>query len=509
MPFFNKLYPFAAGTIRSQQTASSLIGMRAQFQELQRQLSSGLRSDTYGGLGNERVSSLTFRNQLGVADGFKSVVDLTAIRLSVFDQSTKELNKEVTDARAAMLSTRGTGGYPEITAAVKQVQAQFEQMITSLNAQHEGLYLYSGRTRDVKPVVDANTLMWGDGTNAGLRQVIDERRQADLGVTGLGRMVTSLVGTTTTLSEDVAGNPFGIKLVPGSAGGGMSNVTVTGPVGAPSAISFNFTGQPVSGERLSFTVTLPDGKTMNLGFAVDTAGTADDTVFTLGATPAATAANLQVAITSRLTSIGQGELRAASGLAASQQFFAGSNSNPPQRVAGPPFNTSTGYAPVGTRPTVIWYQGDDDPLVAARDTQKAEIDNGTTVALGARANETALRDSLVALGMFLAEDYPPGFSSTQDRFDAASGRAIQVFNSTGGPNAILEMNAEFGRAAAQVKEAKTRHDDRKLFLDGLLSEIEGVKTEEVAVQLTTLQTRLEASYQTTATLNQLSLVRYL
>ncbi|MCA1952271.1 MAG: hypothetical protein LDL22_04465 [Hyphomicrobiales bacterium] len=509
MPFFNKLYPFAAGTIRSQQNAASLVSMRAQLDDYARQLASKRKSETYGGLGNERVSSLTFRNQLGVTEGYKSVADLTAIRLKVYDQSTNELRKIVTDARSAMLNTRGTGGYPEITAAVKQVQAQFEQMLTSLNAQHEGLYLYSGRTRDVRPVVDANTLMWGDGTNAGLRQVVDERRQADLGVTGLGRMTLGIAASTVTLSEDAVGNPFGIKLVPGSAGGSMSNVTVTGPAGAPVNISFNFTGQPNSGERLTFTVTLPDGKTMNLGFAVDTAGTAEDTVFALGATPAATAANLQAAIQSRLSSIAGGELRAASGLVAAREFFSGSASTPVPRVAGPPFNTSTTYAAPGTRPTVIWYRGDDDVSVAARDTQRAEIDNGTSVSIGARANEVALRDSLVALGMFLADDYPPGMPSTQDRFDAASGRAITTFASTGGPDAILELNADFGRAAAQVEASKTRHDDRKLFLNGLLTEIEGVNTEEVAVLLTTLQTRLEASYQTTSTLNRLSLVNYL
>lgn len=507
MSAINSLYPFAGGTVRSQSNTRMLISMRYQLQDLQRQLASGQRSETYGGLGDQRVSSLTFRNQTGIADGYTSVIDLTTIRLKVMDQSTNELRTLVEKARSVMLNTRGTGGYPEITASVKQVQAQFEQVISSLNNQHEGLYLYSGRMRDVKPVVDANTLMLGDGTNAGLRQVVDERRQADFG-TGNGRMVTSNVGALTTLSEDAAGNPFGIKLVAGTAGGGMSNVTVAGPAGAPSAISFNFTGQPLTGERLSFTVRLPDGKTMNLGFAVDTAGTADDTVFTVGATPAATAANLQTAIDSRLSSIAQGELRAASGLVASREFFSGSNTVQPPRVQ-PPFATATAYAAPGTRPTVIWYKGDDDTTVAARDTQKSEVDTGLSISLGARANEVALRDSLVALGMFLADDYPPGITSTQDRFDAASARAIQVFNSTGGPNAILEINGEFGLATSQVTTAKTRHSDRKEFLSGLLSEIESTSREEVAVQLTSLQTQLEASYQTTARLSQLSLVNYL
>lgn len=503
------LYPFAGGTIQSQQNAGRLKSMRYQLQDLQRQLASGMKSETYGGLGDQRVGSLTFRNQTGIIEGYSSVIDLTTIRLNIMDQSTNQLRTLTENARGVMLRTRGSGGWPEITAAVKQVQAQFEQMITSLNDQHEGLYIYSGRTRDTRPVVDANTIIWGDGTNAGLRQVIDERRQADLGVTGLGRMTTSIAGATVTLAEDAVGNPFGIKLVPGSAGGGMTNLTVTGPAGAPVDIDFAFAGQPLTGERVSFTVTLPDGKTMNLGFAVDTAGTADDTVFALGATAAATAANLQAAINARLTSIGQGELRAASGMVAANEFFSGSNTVQPPRVNGPPFNTSTSYAPVGTRPTVIWYRGDDDGTVAARDTQKAEIDTGTQVSLGARANETAIRDTLAALGMFLAEDYPPGFSSTQDRFDAASSRAIEVFNSTGGPNAILGMNGDFGRALSQITATKTRHSDRKLFLNGLLSEIESANREEVAVSLTTLQTQLEASYTTTARLSQLSLVNFL
>lgn len=509
MANINATFPFSAGNIRQQNHARSLVSMRYQLDDLSRQLASGRRSETYGGLGDQRVSSLTFRNQTGVVSGYSAVIDITDVRLQVMTQSTNELRTLTEKARSVMLQTRGTSGYPEITSAVKQIQAQFEQMVTSLNNQHEGLYLYSGRTRDVKPVVDANTLMLGDGTNAGLRQVVDERRQADLGVTGLGRMTTALVGSTVTLSEDAVGNPFGIKLVPGTAGGGMSNVTVTGPAGAPLAVDFAFTGQPLTGERLTVTVRLPDGKTTNLGFAVDTAGTADDTVFALGATPAGTAANLQAAITSRLTSIGQGELRAASGLIAAQEFFSGSVNNPPPRVAGPPFNTSVAYAVPGTRPTVIWYKGDDDVSVAARDTQTAEVDTGTSVSLGARANETAFKDSMIALGMFLADDYPPGIPSTQARFDAGSARAIQLFNSTGGPNAILEANGDFGRATAQVRETKTRHQDRKLFLNGLLSEIEGVNREEVAVSLTSLQTQLEASYQVTSRLSQLSLVNYL
>lgn len=510
MSSFSSLYPFAAGTIRSLNHSRTLSGLRGELQDLQRQLSSGKKSETYGGLGDKRVSALTFRNQSEVANGYKSIVELTDIRLQVMTKRTDEASKSIDTARSVMLRNRGTGSYADLTAAKQQVQASFEQLITTLNAQHEGLFLFSGRSRDTRPVVDANTMMFGDGTNAGLRQVIDERRLADLGTTGLGRLVSSLpLPTTVRLAEDAVGNPFGIKLIPGSVGGSLTNAVVTGPAGAPLTLDVAFAGQPNSGERISFSITMPDGKTKSLGFAVDTAGSPDDTVFQLGASPAATATNLQAAIVSRLTSIGQGELRSASAVIAATEFFSGSNTTPPPRVAGPPFDTSVAYAAPGARPTVIWYRGDDDTLVNARDTQRAEVAEGTSVGTGARANEVAFRDSMIALGLFLAEDYPPNISSTQDRFDAAAGRAIELMGTTGGPGAILEMNADFGRATIQVRDAKTQHQDSMLFLNGLLAEIENVRNEEVAVAMVSLQTRLEASYQSTATLSRLSLVNYL
>ncbi|CAN1545461.1 FlgL Flagellin and related hook-associated proteins [Rhabdaerophilaceae bacterium] len=504
------LFPFAAGTVRSQTHARLLAGLRGDLQDLQRQLASGKRSETYGGLGDKRVSSLTFRSQTGVAEGYKSIVELTDIRLQVMTKRTDELSKTIDGARSTLLRTRGSGGYPELTSAKQQVQAAFEQVVTTLNAQHEGLFLFSGRSRDTRPVADANTLMFGDGSNAGLRQVIDERRQADEGTTGLGRMVLSMPTVTSVrLAEDAVGNPFGIKHIAGSVGGSMSNVTVIGPAGAPPQLDVALTGQPQAGERISFTVRLPDGQTRSLGFSVATAGTSDDTIFQLGATVADTANNLNAAISSRLTALAQGELRSASAVQAARDFFSGSNTTQPPRVAGPPFNTSTAPAPVGSRPTVIWYTGDDDTLVSARDTQRAEIADGSSVGTGARANETAFKDSLIALGLFLAEDYPPNVTSTKDRFDAAAGRAIDILNTTGGPGALLEVNADFGRSTSQVREAKTRHEDQMLFLNGLLSEIENVKNEEVAIAMTSLQTRLEASYQATATLSRLSLVNFL
>ena len=55
--------------------------------------------------------------------------------------------------------------------------------------------------------------MNGTTTQAGLKQVIAERQQADLGTNGMGRLViTSPTPTSVKVAEDVAGSPFGFKL---------------------------------------------------------------------------------------------------------------------------------------------------------------------------------------------------------------------------------------------------------------------------------------------------------
>ena len=57
------------------------------------------------------------------------------------------------------------------------------------------------------------TMLNGTGAQAGLKQVIAERQQADLGTNGLGRLViSSPTPTSVAVGEDVAGSPFGLKL---------------------------------------------------------------------------------------------------------------------------------------------------------------------------------------------------------------------------------------------------------------------------------------------------------
>ncbi len=83
--------------------------------------------------------------------------------------------------------------------------------------------------------------MDGDGVRAGFKQIVSERKLADLGTLGRGRMViTAPTATSVQVAEEAPATVFGFKLVQHQLG--AANSTVTGPAGAPPAMSVDFTG---------------------------------------------------------------------------------------------------------------------------------------------------------------------------------------------------------------------------------------------------------------------------
>jgi hypothetical protein len=79
--------------------------------------------------------------------------------------------------------------------------------------------------------------------------------------------------------------------------------------------------------------------------------------------------------------------------------------------------------------TLIWYNGDDDPAVTARNTAPVRIDQAQVVAAGARANEPAIRNILAQLGVLAAETF------TNSKADAARYATLsdKVFDKLSGP----------------------------------------------------------------------------
>ena len=78
-----------------------------------------------------------------------------------------------------------------------------------------------------------------------------------------------------------------------------------------------------------------------------------------------------------------------------------------------------------------------------------------------------------------------------------------------GDQTITNIATDLAGAQTSMKAATARHQQSTAALGDFLQSIQGVSNVEVGTQLLALQTRMQASMQTTAMLFQTSLVNYL
>jgi hypothetical protein len=130
------------------------------------------------------------------------------------------------------------------------------------------------------------------------------------------------------------------------------------------------------------------------------------------------------------------------------------------------------------------------------------------VGTGARANEPAIRSLLAQLGVIAQATFPstPG---ERERVETLKSRISENLSPPVDKPRLEVIATEFEVAMASIQGAKERHKVAGNMLQDILDKVEQVSTEETAAGLLNLQTRLQASYQTTSMLSRLSLVNFL
>jgi flagellin-like hook-associated protein FlgL len=307
------------------------------------------------------------------------------------------------------------------------------------------------------------------------------------------------------LAEDAV-SPFGLKLA------GVSS-TLTGaavtPSGPPTASTVDLgAGNPAAGDTIQYRFTLPDGSSESITLTATTSTSPGPNQFTIGATSDVTAINLQTALTSAIGSLAATSLSAASAIAASNDFFDIDATQPPQRVAGPPFDTATALVVGTVTDTVSWYTGElgTDP---ARASATARVDPSMSVSYGMRANEEGIRWIVQNMAVLAAVTFSQSDPDAVARSSALNLRVGTALDVPPGTQKVDDIRADLAGAQVTLAAATDRHRQTKSTLADLLQEIEGVSNEDVAAKIMALQTRLQASLQTTSLLYQTSLVNYI
>lgn len=486
---------------------SNILQLQERLESLQVQLATGKRSQTYGGLGSDRVVALSLRARVSEISGFQDTIQLAQTRLSGIQTNLDRFGAIAREARTESLND------PYELLAGNQTRAQLnaafrlDEAVALLNLDLAGSHPFGGTDTATPPVRVPDAILNGAGGRAGLIQVIDERRQADLGVDGRGRLdIGPAVGASVSLTEDGT-HPFGIKLV--GINNSLSGTSVTQPAGSPPALDVTFSGTlPQPGETVQITVALPDGTEDVIELTAANASPPGVGAFTIGADQNATAANFETALGAAVETLAATSLQAASALEAANNFFDYDSANRPQRVDGPPFGTATALIDGTTANTTFYYTGENGPG-PARDTAIARIDDGLKLGYGVRANEEPLRTTIKALATLTAVKFDPADANGADRYRALSSRLAQALDFPGTNKSVDDLIGELGFRQRSLDDANARHTTAATFSQGLLDETEGADTAEIGVELVSLQTRLQASFQTVSTISRLSLVNFL
>lgn len=493
---------------RSTLNVQSLVDMRRRLDDLQRQLGTGKKSTTYSGIGIHRGLTVGLNNHLAALTSYRANIDQVGVRLTLGQTALGQIDTVAHQVKTAAFSSKYGLDPTGQTADQRNARDQLDLVLGLLSTSTGDRYLFSGKTFDQAPVESASHILDGDGVRAGLKQMISERRQADLGANGLGRLtIPAAVADTLSIGEDVAGSPFGLKLAGVSST--LTGATVTGPAGAPPAVAIDLNGtNPSAGDTIRLSFNLPDGTTTELTLTATTSASPGPNQFSIGVNASATAANLQATLTAAVGAVAGSTLSAASAMAASDAFFSADVNNPPMRVDGPPFDTATGTVAGTAANSVIWYTGDADSD-PARSTANVRIDTSIAVSYGMRANETALRNAVQNIAVFAAVSYSSNDAQAEASYGALKQRVAAGLDDTPGQQKITDIESELAGAQTAMAAASDRHEQTQSTLQGLLQSIQGVSQEEVGAQILALQTSLQASLQTTALLLRTSLVNYL
>lgn len=490
-------------TMLASRTISS---MRDQLAELQRQLGTGKKSETYGGLGLGSGLVLNMRAQLSRIDTFETTISNIDLRVKLMNTSLQRLSDLRDETRSDLFApfdyTLVSGGQ---SAAQRSASARLGEMLTLLNGDAGGRYLFSGRATETASVESYTKIMEGDGARAGLKQLIFERLQADQG-DGYGRLVLNpAAGDVVSLEEDAV-HPFGFKIAGATTSFGA---TITGPAGAPATLDIDLNGiNPPEGATVRVQFNLPDGSSTAIELTATTTNPPAANQFLIGATTGDTAINITAALDTQIQRLANTELAAASAIQAGEEFFATDAANPPLRVDGPPFDTATALIAGTPANTVSWYLG-DDAVDSARATSTARIDDAITVEYGARANEEAIRWVVQNVAVFAAVNFTATDPESRDRYYALAGRVGSSMDVPDGMQKIEAIQTEIAGANLAANAAKERLSQRAPVLQNMIDSVENVSDEEISVKLLALNTRMQASLQVTAMLSQLSLVNYL
>jgi flagellar hook-associated protein 3 FlgL len=125
----------------------SLVDTRRQLDELQRQLGTGKKADTYAGLGLDRGLAVGLRAHVASLGGFDDAITNVGVRINLAQIALGRISDIMHQIKAATLQP---GAIDSNGSTNSQLNAHLElgEILGLLNTQAGDRYLFSGRSTD-------------------------------------------------------------------------------------------------------------------------------------------------------------------------------------------------------------------------------------------------------------------------------------------------------------------------------------------------------------------------
>jgi flagellar hook-associated protein 3 FlgL len=136
---------------------SRILDLQNQLVDTQAQVASGKKAQVYSGLGFDAPTSVNLNNTMATTDAYLKTIDTTTMRTGTITQVLDRITDIASEMRASALQAMTPGGLPTPTgsAAIKaQATARLKEVISLLNTQIDGVYLFGGRATNAAPMTN-------------------------------------------------------------------------------------------------------------------------------------------------------------------------------------------------------------------------------------------------------------------------------------------------------------------------------------------------------------------
>lgn len=482
------------------------------------QLARGKVGTTYGEVGDRRLLDIQLTQKVSMIESYQDTITIANLHLQTSTMSLERLEDIRQDAKSALDTNDFVLQDDGQTQTQSRAKLLLNETLNILNTEVAGFYVFGGTDAVQDPVAKIDAILEGANGRDGLKTVMSEYSQANLGAGNNGRTSTSALTTnyagpvptdsTFTIAEDGA-HDFGFDIA--SVASTLTNVAITGPSGTdPDSFDVQFTGQPELGETITVEFSLPPDHSETISIELTAANsTAEDGTFAIGADLEETAQNLRDALEAEIEHQAQTTLRAVSDEWAAEEFFRTFGGEEPQRVDGPPFDSATALIGGGST-TVAWYTGRNTATDDPRTDKNAVIDSNLTVSYGVRANETPLQELVQSLAAFIAADFSGGSTIDEEYYNTLSTNLRTTLQPPGvDQSGITDIATDIAITHRTVSLTDDRHVQMKSSYEGTIADIEGIDQDQVAAEILQLQTNIEVSYRASSIVFNLTLSDYL